>query len=162
VNERTCSVNDCERRRLARSLCSTHYMRVYREEVRTGQRVPTEPVDGGGSCQRCGQGFEYQRKAGAPRSVCRPCRAADWAWRLYGLTSVTLPAFYEGHGGKCGICGGTESPTQWGHRLMIDHDHATGALRGLLCTTCNTGVGYFADDPVRLEAAAAYLRSFDG
>jgi hypothetical protein len=76
---------------------------------------------------------------------------------LYGLNSVTLPAFYAAHDHCCDICGGTDSPTQWGHRLHIDHDHETGRLRGLLCHGCNTAIGLLGDDPERLRRAINYL-----
>lgn len=53
--------------------------------------------------------------------------------------------------GKCAICGTTE-------KLRVDHCHASGSLRGLLCDSCNKGLGFFKDDPKRLRAALRYLK----
>lgn len=52
---------------------------------------------------------------------------------------------------KCGICGTTDG------RLHVDHCHTTGQVRGLLCRTCNIGLGHFKDSPELLGLAAAYL-----
>ena len=51
---------------------------------------------------------------------------------------------------ECVICGVQES-------LVVDHDHKTGKIRGMLCNHCNRGLGHFRDDPTLLEFAAQYL-----
>jgi hypothetical protein len=51
---------------------------------------------------------------------------------------------------ECVICG------EQG-QLVVDHDHATGKIRGLLCNHCNRGLGHFRDSPMLLEFAAQYL-----
>jgi hypothetical protein len=51
---------------------------------------------------------------------------------------------------QCVICGINE-------KLVVDHDHKTGEVRGMLCNHCNRGLGHFKDDPMLLEFAAQYL-----
>ena len=56
--------------------------------------------------------------------------------------------------GRCWICARPEKAE--GRRLAIDHDHRTGAVRGLLCTSCNRRLGS-TNDPEWLRRAAEYL-----
>lgn len=51
---------------------------------------------------------------------------------------------------ECVICGEQD-------KLVVDHDHVTGQIRGLLCNHCNRGLGHFRDSPMLLEFAAQYL-----
>lgn len=53
---------------------------------------------------------------------------------------------------ECVICGAKDN-------LVVDHDHNTGLIRGILCNHCNRGLGHFRDDPMLLEFARIYLLS---
>lgn len=77
--------------------------------------------------------------------------------RKYHLTKEAHAQMLVSQGGVCAICGGVNSTSK---ALGVDHSHATDAVRGLLCDSCNQGLGRFRDDPTRLRSAAAYLESF--
>ena len=76
------------------------------------------------------------------------------------VTDAELAALIVKSGGRCGICRTPVCDDSDDHkgRLVVDHDHETGRVRGILCDPCNTGLGRFRDDPARLLAAASYLR----
>ncbi len=80
---------------------------------------------------------------------------ADGLRRRYGLAVGEYESLLGAQNGGCAICGGPSARLHFD----IDHDHQTGRLRGLLCGSCNLLLGHAGDDPRRLEAAAAYLRS---
>lgn len=72
-----------------------------------------------------------------------------------GMTPEDYSALLDKQGGKCAICRST-NPGQ--HEFFArDHNHSSGATRGLLCTECNLGLGKFKDDPAVLRRAADYL-----
>lgn len=75
-------------------------------------------------------------------------------WRKYRIRPATYAIMLKAQGGLCGIC--NEPPTE-GKNLVVDHDHATGKVRGLLCNTCNIGLGGFKDTVGFLYAAVRYL-----
>lgn len=71
--------------------------------------------------------------------------------RKYGLSPEDYEAMRSQTAGACQICGKPQK------KLLVDHDHATGRVRGLLCKTCNWGLGQFYDSPELLMKAVDYL-----
>ena len=74
--------------------------------------------------------------------------------KLYNLTPEQLAAMIATQDNRCAICG---LPPKEGKVLHIDHDHATGRVRALLCSNCNVGLGSFQDDSALLAKAITYL-----
>lgn len=76
-------------------------------------------------------------------------------WHLkdkYGITPEQYEEMLERQGGGCAICGKPPGDIA----LHVDHCHETGRVRGLLCFSCNAGLGQFKHDPGLLEAAMTY------
>lgn len=101
----------------------------------------------------------------APGPRCATClralkkaqkRAAHGRWILktYGLTLEQYEALYEAQGGACYICERAKGITK---RLAVDHDHTTGYVRGLLCSTCNKFLGHIRDSDDSAYAMYNYL-----
>src|SRR5579864_9540660 len=87
-----------------------------------------------------------------------------WARRLkykYGISLKDYNQILEKQRGRCAICNGSNNyRSRWGtkiRKLMVDHCHATGLVRGLLCQRCNLGISYFDRKPSWLAAATKYL-----
>lgn len=83
-------------------------------------------------------------------------------WHLqknYGLTTEAYNTMVAGQNGVCAICG-TKPNTKGnnGKILLVDHNHKTGEVRGLLCHRCNKLLSDAQDSPAILEAGAEYLR----
>jgi len=76
----------------------------------------------------------------------------------YGISRADYAELLSRQDGKCAICG-TDKPSGHYKRFHVDHEHESHKVRGLLCHSCNIGLGHFRDLPERLEAAARYLRS---
>jgi hypothetical protein len=74
------------------------------------------------------------------------------AGRLYGISAAEYDRLVEDQGGKCAVC--REVPKK---NLCIDHDHASGKVRALLCYPCNVALGLVNDSIDRLNALIAYI-----
>ncbi len=100
------------------------------------------------------QRLGYQRNIESIRA-----RKRDQHVRLkYGITRDEFNEMLARQGG-CKICGDATN-AQSGRAFHVDHCHATGRIRGILCHYCNTMLGLAKDDPERLRAAIAYLTEY--
>jgi hypothetical protein len=77
--------------------------------------------------------------------------------RQFGVTHDQFLAMLDAQDEVCAICGNRNGN---GRQLSIDHDHATGVVRGLLCDRCNPMLGYARDRIEVLQAAIGYLRKY--
>jgi len=118
-------------------------------------------VAGNKWCFRCrswksGALFSIDASRGGGRSsTCKSCTSDASTASRYGLTLEELRRLRADQKSRCPICDREQE-------LVIDHDHETGAIRGLLCNRCNVGLGQFEDNIALLKAALAYLERNNG
>jgi len=72
----------------------------------------------------------------------------------YKVSLDYILSLFELQENRCAIC---RSPIEFDNS-RIDHNHETGKVRGILCVSCNTGIGLLQDSPEVLESAAKYLK----
>jgi len=122
-------------------------------------------------CSRCGEvksQEDFPRHRSSPQGRgyhCKPCHArvtraninknhgsarAFHLKRRYKVDTVQVEWLILQQGGVCAICRTRKA-------LHVDHDHATGRVRGILCFNCNREIGKFGDDPALLRSAIAYI-----
>ncbi len=78
----------------------------------------------------------------------------------YGISQEQYETMHSAQNGLCAICNLPETATYKDVtcRLVVDHDHKTGKIRGLLCRACNIAIGNFREDIERLRSAIVYLK----
>lgn len=79
--------------------------------------------------------------------------------RKYGLSIEDYNDMFVKQKGCCAICGRHQSKIKG--ILNVDHDHLTGCIRGLLCTKCNSFIGYIYEDPKVLHKIVNYFDEYN-
>jgi hypothetical protein len=80
--------------------------------------------------------------------------------KKFGITIEDYNKLFKNQNGLCAICNKSEiSKHQSGtiRTLSVDHNHETGKVRGLLCSTCNRAIGLLKDNSILLLKASNYL-----
>lgn len=106
-------------------------------------------------CKQCNKDYgKIRRKQGyKPPDISAEDRKRYKLKHRYGITPNQYNSILEEQDNKCAICKEYLSYKT----INIDHCHKTGKVRGILCYSCNVGIGHLKDDPVRLLAAADYI-----
>lgn len=120
-------------------------------------------------CKDCvARGITTQREASHPGPRCfthhrefrkaAKARAHDaMVQRTYGLEPGDYDRLLAAQGGKCAVLGCRATGRT--KRLAVDHDHKTGAIRGILCGPHNQLIGYNQDNPEAFRSLADYLEN---
>lgn len=134
--KRTCEVSEC---------CNPMHARIANrsDDVREKGRI----------AQR-----QY-RNASDP--LARRVRRSTLLKSMYGITIDDYEAMIAKQNNRCAICSHEfEIGGDSRKRPCVDHCHKSGDVRGILCSNCNTGIGYFSEDPAVLKAASDYTQLF--
>ncbi|MCT2588711.1 endonuclease VII domain-containing protein [Streptomyces sp. N2-109] len=140
--------------------CFSEYYRERQEAKGRSVRVRVAVPRGHKRCPACAEvkpHAQWERNKTSSdgwASYCRSCRAernrAAYFRRKYGLTEAERDDLVAGQMGVCPIC--LSSPA-----IHVDHDHATGKVRGVLCFSCNAALGQFKDRPEAMRRAISYV-----
>lgn len=100
----------------------------------------TNGISQRGQCKTCMEHRKYKR----------------FIKKTYNFSYDEYEKLFDSQGGKCAICESKMGNTKTS-RLFVDHCHDTFKIRGLLCGSCNVGLGHFRDSPKLLRKALSYL-----
>lgn len=128
--------------------------------VERHQLIQIDAAAGSAFCERCLAPVRFASRTNNGR-VERRCPQSERGSKLradYGISLEQYREMVAAANGLCEACGQRPYVRHGRVTLHVDHDHATGAVRGLLCQPCNLALGHLGDDLDRIERLAAYLR----
>lgn len=144
-----------EEQKIKRKMSTANWRKNNPEKVREYNRIH-EQSDSTKKYRK-----EYSKRFGAVKSKRwrdnNKEKSRDTSLRYtYGIGVEQYNQMFVNQNGVCAICKNTQ---QSGQNLSVDHNHGTGEIRGLLCRSCNAGLGHFYDDISKLLKAVEYLNN---
>lgn len=175
---KNCTVEGCAGKSIAKGLCTTHYLRQRRHGSTDKPKFVREKLieHGLSYCPKCNQtkpldNFCKDKYTAFGVSIyCKICDREKGKLRYknhkdkhinnrlrkkFGITLNEYHDLLKQQNGVCAICG--NPPKENKPMLSVDHDHKTKKLRGILCSSCNQGIGLFHDNIEHLANAIKYL-----
>lgn len=126
----------------------------YMKEWRANNKDRTKTHSASYYCKARQERCEYQKKWDSENKETKAISRRKTKLKSYGLTLEDYDRLASLQNGVCAIC---SSPCNTWEVLSVDHCHTTNEVRGLLCLSCNMGLGHFKDDVEKLANAIKYL-----
>ena len=115
-----------------------------------------------GSCKRrkAKRLFHKNRLQGdGLKNRCKACITQAERLRKYGTSAKEFQKILTKQHGRCRLCRLVFARAKRQTKPNVDHCHKTGRVRGLLCGTCNAGIGLLKESPKLLRLAASYMEA---
>lgn len=150
-------VKTCTKCRESKSLSEFGKSRAYQGRERVWHH---------GQCKACEREYQKRYRKNPEKRQLASANMAAWnarnvrrvhsrcLKRIYGISIEFYEEILRKQSGRCAICAAEFSASKKPH---VDHDHNTGAIRGLLCRGCNAGIGMLGENTASLRSAIAYL-----
>lgn len=135
----------------------TNHQRAKAEQCKRGHKFTPENTylhAGRRICRTCKRDYKRHAVKTGAQFIRKEYRASNL--KRKGVTEQQYGALLTAQGGACAICRRTK-PRSDQKNFAIDHCHATGVVRGLLCSRCNMALGLLDDSQEMLSRSAAYL-----
>lgn len=158
-NAKVCVFPECDRPSHSRGMCAAHWKHWAHGRDLAPLKPHTKVFDGMKFCSGCDRTLPVERfhvKLNGRTTQCAECRGVALRAKTYGLTHAQVREMISR---PCEACGAPSVDTKFVH---IDHNHATGVVRGVLCHACNTSFGLMDEDVGRMNALIDYLEQHQG
>jgi Recombination endonuclease VII len=172
--DRICTVPGCGNQQFAKTWCNQHYSRWRRHgdvEANPKRKHPLVcKIDGcdestyrsgRGMCRRHYLAWYRETRPVPPSTRDHRPYSRKYILKQYGLTPEDYERMLTEQGGLCAVCR-TDTPGRGKPSWNVDHDHETGAVRGLLCHNCNMALGMLGDCVETAQALVSYLLAHRG
>jgi hypothetical protein len=139
-------------------ICNGNVLKLFRANNRSRGSVVVPDSKKCPGCKTEKFSHEFYRNSANKDGLnwqCKNCESICMRKSNYGVTEEWRQVTLRAQGGFCAIC--KEAPGCGDSSLSVDHDHQTGAPRGLLCGNCNRGIGHLRDSIDLLGKAEEYL-----
>lgn len=174
--KRKCKIKNCKNDIHSLGLCTKHYTRQRRYDSTDKPKTKSEQLlltnsSYCPSCEKVKSIKEFNKDKqtfNGFSTYCKLCNNKKGKTRYklhkdeyksyglikkFGITLEDYNILLNNQDGVCAIC----EKSQFGKALAVDHCHKTKVIRGLLCDSCNLGLGKFNDDKKLINKASKYL-----